>query len=50
MVHEVSYTTVMNVCLSWDALKKTEQYEQKAGDLIFERYEGIHLCVCSVGG
>ena len=34
----VSYSTVMNVCLSWDKLKRVPNYRERAGELILLRY------------
>lgn len=34
----VSYSTVMNVCLSWDKLKRVPNYRERAGELILMRY------------
>ena len=33
----ISYSTVMSVENSWNTLKKTKNYEDRAGALIFER-------------
>lgn len=34
---DISYKTVMSVLMSWDSLKAVENYEQRAGELIFQR-------------
>jgi len=34
---EVSYNAVMDVTMSWDKLKQSENYQDVAGDLIFTR-------------
>lgn len=34
---ELSYSTVMNVLLSWDKLKQVPDHQDKAGELIFLR-------------
>lgn len=36
MVNEVSYTTISHVIESWEALKRTPNYEEVAGSLLFQ--------------
>jgi hypothetical protein len=37
MVGEVSYKMVMNVIESWEAVKRTDNYEEVLGELIFTK-------------
>jgi len=34
---DISYSTVMNVTGSWDRLKQSKDYQDRAGELIFDR-------------
>lgn len=37
MVNEISYTTISLVIESWEALKRTKNYEQVAGLILFQK-------------
>jgi hypothetical protein len=37
MVSEVSYKLVMNVIDSWERVKRTDNYEEVLGELIFTK-------------
>jgi hemoglobin-like flavoprotein len=37
MVKDISYTTINNVIESWEAMKRTKNYEHVAGSMLFRR-------------
>ena len=37
MVNEIDYTTISLVIESWEAMKRTKNYEHVAGKLLFQK-------------
>ena len=37
MVHQIDYTTISMVVESWEAMKRTKNYETVAGKLLFTK-------------
>ena len=38
MVNEISYNTIALVIESWEQMKRSNNYEQVAGSLLFQQY------------
>jgi hemoglobin-like flavoprotein len=50
MTNEVTYTTVMNLTSSWDMVKLQKDYQDRAGELIFQRLFEIEPGIKNVFG